>query len=272
MKKYIVITIKNLSSERLELIAAILPEFGVDGMEEHHQSLIAYADSSKSDPETISEYLSKEGYSFDIQFMDEQNWNATWEANFEPVIIAGKIQVRAFFHPQQNGYEHDILITPKMSFGTGHHATTSMMMDAMMDIDFANKKVIDFGTGTGILAILAVQRGAQFVYAIDNDEWSILNVDENVQLNNVQDKIFIKNASNLNELPTCEILLANINKNVLIEHVNSLFDMLITGGALVISGLLLADYEDIIKLFNPFFGLPVRELKKENWIALVFEK
>jgi ribosomal protein L11 methyltransferase len=272
MKKYIVITINNLNSEQLELITAILPEYGVDGMEEHQQSLIAYTEFSNTAIESIREYLSMAGYNFDIKLMDEQNWNTTWESNFEPVIIAGKIQVRAFFHPFQDGFEHNILITPKMSFGTGHHATTSMMMDAMLDINFANKRVIDFGTGTGILSILAVQRGAESVYAIDNDEWSILNVSENVQLNHVEEKIIISKADDLNELHECEILLANINKNVLIEHVASLHKRLISGGLLVISGLLVDDYEDIMTVFNPFFGLAVREMKKENWIAFVFAK
>lgn len=272
MKKYVVITINNLNAEQLEIITAILSEFGIEGMEEREQSLIAYAESSNTDTESIREYLSTLGISFEIELMDEQNWNATWESNFEPVIIAGKIQVRAFFHPYQDGFEHDILITPKMSFGTGHHATTSMMMDAMLDIDFFNKRVIDFGTGTGILSILAVQRGAESVYAIDNDEWSILNVNENVQLNHVQEKIVINKSSDLNELPQCEILLANINKNVLIEHATSLYNRLISGGLLIISGLLLSDSEDIMAKFHPLFGLPVREMKKENWIAFVFAK
>lgn len=272
MKKYIVITIHDLSPDQLELVTAILPEYGVDGMEEHQQSLVAYAESSNTDIESVREYLSVAGYNFEIDLMDEQNWNATWESNFEPVIIAGKIQVRAHFHPTQPGFDHDILITPKMSFGTGHHATTSMMMDAMLDIDFSNKRVIDFGTGTGILSILAVLRGAELVCAIDNDEWSILNVNENVQLNNVQEKIVITKASDLNELPQCEILLANINKNVLIEHAASLSNKLIAGGVLIMSGLLLSDYQDIMTEFQPCFGLPVRELKKENWIAFVFSK
>lgn len=272
MKKYLVITIKNLSPDQIELATAILPELGIDGMEEQKDSLIAYAESSKADIESVREFLSNTALNFEIAFADEENWNATWEANFEPVFIAGKVQVRAHFHPFLDGFEHNILITPKMSFGTGHHATTSMMMQAMMDINFENKQVIDFGTGTGILSILAVQRGARFVNAIDNDEWSILNVRENIQLNGVEEKIDIKMASDLNEMPISDILLANINKNVLIEHASSLFQMLKSGGSLVISGLLTADYEDIMLVFQPYFGMPVVELKEENWIAFVFSK
>ncbi len=122
--------------------------------------------------------------SFSKTIIEETNWNQVWESNFDPVIVDDFVAVRAHFHEPIKNVQHEIVITPKMSFGTGHHATTYMMMQQMRELDFAGKNVFDFGTGTGVLAILAEKLGAQKVIAIDNDDWSIENADENVKRNN----------------------------------------------------------------------------------------
>lgn len=268
--KYLVVKITDIDAEQLEILTAMLPEFGLPGMEEFENSVTAYAKESECDVDLLHNYLKVNNLSYQISEIPEQNWNAQWESNFDPVIIPGKIHVRAHFHPHLDGFEHEITITPKMSFGTGHHATTSMMMRAMMDLNFQGKSVLDFGTGTGILAILAALRGCDKVIAIDNDEWSINNTIENAQMNQVSDQLDIRLADSLVNIPQSDIVLANINKHVLIAHVNAIYTVLNPYGKLILSGLLDADYEDIKTIYAPLFGTPIHVLKENGWICIVF--
>lgn len=267
---YLVVKITDIDTEQLEILTAMLPEFGFQGMEEFENSVTAYATETACDLELVHNYLKSSNLNYLLSEIPEQNWNAQWESNFDPVIIPGKIHVRAHFHPRLDGFEHEITITPKMSFGTGHHATTSMMMKAMMDLNFLGKSVLDFGTGTGILAILAAQKGSDKVMAIDNDEWSINNTIENVQMNQVSDIIEIRLADSLDNIPQSDIILANINKHVLLAHVNDLCTVLNPNGQLILSGLLNADYEDIVAIYEPFFGKPGHVLSENGWICIVF--
>ncbi len=150
-----------------------------------------------------------------IAAIEKQNWNALWESNFEPVQVDDFVGVRAGFHAPFGGVvEHDIVITPKMSFGTGHHGTTYCVMQLMRGIDFANKSVFDFGTGTGILAILAQKLGAGPVLAVDNDDWCIENASENIIVNNTQ-SIEIEKVNDANLNKKFNIIIANINKNII---------------------------------------------------------
>lgn len=267
---YLVVKITDIDAEQLEILTAMLPEFGFHGMEEFENSVTAYATESECDVELLNNYLKSSNLNYLLSEIPEQNWNAQWESNFDPVIIPGKIHVRAHFHPRLDGFDHEITITPKMSFGTGHHATTSMMMKAMMDLNFLGKSVLDFGTGTGILAILAAQRGCDKVIAIDNDEWSINNTIENAEMNQVSELIDIRLADNLVDIPQSDIILANINKHVLIAHVHAINTILNTNGNLILSGLLSTDYEDIITIYAPFFGMPLHVLDENGWICIVF--
>jgi ribosomal protein L11 methyltransferase len=268
--KYSVVKINGINAEQLELLTAMLPEFGFEGMEEFENSLTAYSKETESDVESLRNYLKSIDLSCEFSEIPEQNWNAQWESNFDPVIIPGKIHVRAHFHPRLDGFEHEITITPKMSFGTGHHATTSMMMRTMMDLHFNDKSVLDFGTGTGILAILAAQKGSVNIIAIDNDEWSINNTIENAQMNMVSDLMDIRLADNLDNIPQSDIILANINKHVLIAHVNAIYRVLHPKGKLIISGLLKDDYEDIMTIYEPLFGTSIQVLEENGWICIVF--
>jgi ribosomal protein L11 methyltransferase len=156
-----------------------------------------------------------------------------------------------------------------MSFGTGHHPTTKMMMMAMLETEFKGKTVADFGTGTGILSILAVQLGAKSVAAIDNDDWSIENVKENINLNNAN-YIKVSKAGDLDNIDAVDVMLANINKNVLIEHVQSIRAKTHEKGVLIISGLLRSDYEDIMNVFGPYFGSNHKKFEEGDWIAISF--
>ena len=271
MQKQLEIIFENVLVSQMDLLIAKLFELGVNGMEESTNGLRAYAYVDQLDEESLNQFSSGAGLTFSIHEVKEQNWNALWESNFEPVVIPGKVYVRAEFHPRVEGFDHDILITPKMSFGTGHHATTMMMMKLMLEIDLVGKKVIDFGSGTGILSILALKLGASRVEAIDNEPWSVENAIDNATLNNCS-QVNVSLASDLAEIASVDVLLANINKSILIEHAASIFQHVIPGGYIVISGLLRSDYDDIMMKYSPLLNEPITMLEEGEWIALVFKK
>ncbi len=267
--KYTGITFEGISQEQSDILIAVLPEYGFHGMEEVENGIKAYAKDGIADLEGLTALSTEMKLIFTIQQIEEENWNQSWESNFEPVVIPGKIQVRAHFHEPIDSVDHQILITPKMSFGTGHHPTTKMMMMAMLQTDFKGKTVADFGTGTGILSILAVQLGASSVAAIDNDDWSIENVKENINLNNANG-IEVSKAEDLDNIDAVDVMLANINKNVLIEHVQSIRAKTHEKGILIISGLLRSDYEDIMHVFGPYFGTNHQKFEEGDWLAISF--
>ena len=166
MITYLEIHFNEISPETSDVLVARLPELGFSGMEETPTGLKAYATAGQVDLSALDAICAEMGINYTNEELKEENWNSSWESNFDPVILPGKIHVRAHFHPTIEGFDHEILITPKMSFGTGHHATTRMMMLGMLELDFMGKEVLDFGTGTGILAILAGRLGASSIDAI----------------------------------------------------------------------------------------------------------
>jgi ribosomal protein L11 methyltransferase len=201
--------------------------------------------------------------------MPDQNWNQLWESNFQPVYIEDKIQVRASFHEPKAGYLIDILIDPKMSFGTGHHETTQMMMQSMLELDFTQKKVLDFGAGTGILSVLAEKLGASQILAVDYDPWCIASINENVALNAC--KAIEANQSDSPPVhDSFDIILANINKNVLLEHAELLTSLSISSGFLILSGLLSNDYEDISSIYSRLWEKEYALKSINNWISIVY--
>jgi ribosomal protein L11 methyltransferase len=177
------------------------------------------------------------------------------------------VAIRAEFHEPVNGVEFEIVITPKMSFGTGHHATTFMMLRQMRLLDFNNKKVVDFGTGTGVLAILAEKMGAAEITGIDYDDWSIENATENCQHNQCS-RIRLHQSDNAAGIEKADIILANINKNVILDNLAHLKNALNDGGVLLLSGLLITDEEDIVNTANPLSLRLTGKEVKNNWICL----
>ena len=157
---------------------------GYDGFETKDDSLHAFINSEDFNTLFIAEISNKYQIDYEVKEVRNENWNALWESNFEPVTVDNDIGIRAHFHPPFHDVRHEIIITPKMSFGTGHHATTFLMMQQMLQVNFTGKKIFDFGTGTGILAILAEKLGAGKVLATDIDEWCISNSLENTEQNN----------------------------------------------------------------------------------------
>lgn len=271
MMTYLEIHFNEISPDTSDVLVALLPDLGFSGMEETTTGLKAYATEGQVDVSALDALCAEWGIQYTNAVFKEENWNSRWEANFDPVILPGKIHVRAHFHPPLEGFDHEILITPKMSFGTGHHATTRMMMLGMLEMDFVGKEVLDFGTGTGILAILAERLGASSIEAIDNDHWSISNVNENIALN-AASNINVSLAENLDEVLPCDMILANINKHVLLAHAASMAQLLRPDGFLLISGLLANDQADIEAVFTPLFGKLINLYTDNGWIALAFKK
>ncbi|RYD96899.1 MAG: 50S ribosomal protein L11 methyltransferase [Sphingobacteriales bacterium] len=209
------------------------------------------------------------GFTFETEVIGERNWNAEWEKNFPPVVVNDFVAVRAHFHEPIPGVRHELLITPKMSFGTGHHATTWQMMQAMESLDFNGKRVFDFGTGTGVLAILAEKLGASRVLAIDNDVWSLENAQENCERNGCT-HVEVALSSELPEGETFDIVLANINRNVLLQYVDYLKKAVVPGGYLLLSGLLTEDRAIIEEAYGKAGFEARRYSEKTNWISLGF--
>jgi len=269
MSNYIEIKIENISEEQSEILIAQLNEIGFNGFEEGENFLIGFIDEQNFDEDALQLIISAHHLSYQKNFIQQKNWNEEWEKNFDPVIVDDFVAVRAEFHQPIKNIEHEIIITPKMSFGTGHHATTYMMIQQMRTIDFNNKIVFDFGTGTGILAILAEKLGAKNIIAIDNDEWSINNAKENSERNNCKRiQLFL-----VSELPSTEkfdIVLANINKNVILQHVKELTNLLAQSGQLLISGLLIEDETEILDVAVKIKLKPTARIHRGRWISIRF--
>ena len=254
-----------------DIMIAELADLGFDGFEETETGLFSYIDSAKFDAEVtagLADLAAQHGATYSSKAIDKQNWNALWESNFEPVLVDDFVGVRANFHePFNNQVEHDIIITPKMSFGTGHHGTTYSVMQLMRGIDFKGQSVFDFGTGTGLLAILAHKLGAGYVLGVDNDDWCIENASENIVVNNTQ-SIEIEKVNDANLNKKFNIIIANINKNIILDNLAFLAAATVPGGVVLLSGLLVED-EPEIEAACAALGWKHQETRtRNNWIAL----
>lgn len=265
MDSYIQIEFQNISQEQSDILVANLSEAGFDGFEESENVLKAFISSAAYD-ENLLNTISN-GLRFSKTIIEETNWNQLWESNFSPVIVNDFVAVRAHFHESIKGVKFEIVITPKMSFGTGHHATTYLMMQQMEQLNFAGKKVLDFGTGTGVLAILAEKLGAGKVVAIDNDKWSIENAAENIKRNDCS-KIDLLLADNASLHDQFDIILANINKNVILENLEVLAEQINPGGYIFLSGLLSDDEQDILMQAHKFGLGFCQKNERDNWLFI----
>ena len=251
-----------------DILISELSDLGALGFEQTDELLIAYFPELNFKSYEINEIL--KAHSFETGTIADQNWNEVWENNFQPVLVEDFCLVRAHFHETIPGIPYDIIITPKMSFGTGHHATTYMMMAQMKEMDFKNRSVFDFGTGTGILAILAEKLGAKNVLAIDYDQWSIDNAKENISMNQCS-KITLELSAEIN-IQHFNVILANINRNVILDHITNMYTCLYPGGYLLLSGLLTDHEAAIIAACTTLQLKLVRKSERNNWISLLFIK
>ena len=267
--EYIRIIFDDLNSEMKDILVAELSILGFEGFEEHDSRLLAYMKNDKFDHARVIALSETYNIPFTKDEIEEQNWNAVWESNYEPVLVNDYCVIRAHFHPVPGNVKHDIVITPKMSFGTGHHATTYMMITNIQKIDLKNKHVFDFGTGTGILAILSEKEGAAKVIAVDNDDWSITNARENIERNDCS-KISLVHTS---EIPNekFDVILANINRNVIVSYSERIVSALTTTGILLVSGIVEGDEEIICDTFTAHSMAKTDRISQKGWLCLRFD-
>lgn len=266
---YIQLKIEVSNEAMQELVIALLADNGYNGFETTLTNVLAYIDEIEYSESLVKKILQPMQIKFIATVIEKQNWNEIWETNFPSVLVDNFVGIRANFHQALHNVQHEIIITPKMSFGTGHHETTFSVIQLMQEIDFNNKTVFDFGTGTGILAILAEKLGAKKVVAVDNDEWCIENSIENVNANNCKN-IIVQNAENAITNQKYDIVIANLNKNIILQNIQALHNAVKNNGFILLSGLL-KDDEDEIKMVTSQIGWqPIKTIAKNNWIALCY--
>ncbi|MBA3679652.1 MAG: 50S ribosomal protein L11 methyltransferase [Bacteroidetes bacterium] len=257
-----------------EILMALISEFGFESFDFNETGFTAYIKEESSINVDLGN-LSFEDFTFtyDIQKIPLTNWNAEWEKNFEPVSVDDLLYIRAPFHQANKNVKHEIVIMPKMSFGTGHHQTTRLVCKTMFDVDFKEKRVLDMGCGTGILAILAEFLGSKDILAIDIDEWSVENSIENCETNNCKNISVKKGNIDLleNEKPF-DIIIANINKNILKTQLPAYSKKLKQGGKLFLSGFFTTDMDEL-KVEAASNNIKFISFKSENeWAMLLLEK
>lgn len=262
-----------------DLLAAFLADDGYESFEPEESGLTAYVQDSEFSTSAIDDIIAdfpmQTSISYEYEFVESKNWNEEWEKNyFKPIVIAGECVVHSSFHKDIPEATYDILIDPKMAFGTGHHATTSQMMRYVLDIeDISGKRVIDMGTGTGILAILCKMRGATEVIGIEIDPGAYDNALENASLNHQDVKFICGDASVFSELQPADIFLANINRNVITSDIHRYAEKIKNGGVLFLSGFYTQDIPIVMQAAEPLgFTLVKATEDGDHWAALKLMK
>ncbi len=258
-----------------EILIAELGAVGFESFEETSTGLEAYIQTKDWNEHLLNDIFVLASDEFDISFthkeIEQVNWNEEWEKNFEPIHVDNKVSVIAPFH-EKTDMEYEIIIEPKMSFGTGHHETTYLMIKHLLALDLADKSVLDMGTGTGILAIFAEMKGAQPIDAIDIDEWCYINTEENVEKNNCKHiKAYQGDAAMLIH-QKYDVIIANINRNILLNDMDVYNKCLNNGGKLLLSGFYTQDIP-FIEERTKDLGLSIQKTYiKNNWVGLQLDK
>ncbi|MDO9373025.1 MAG: 50S ribosomal protein L11 methyltransferase [Ferruginibacter sp.] len=257
------------SRSQLEQLVALLHVQDFEGFEEEENTLKAFIAETRFDEADFTEVLDRfASINYTRTVIEQVNWNQQWEEGFRPVIIDEFAAIRADFHEAISGVEHEVIITPKMSFGTGHHATTFLMIRQMKDVDFTGKSVLDFGTGTGVLAILAEKCGATEILAIDYDEWSIINTRENLERNN-SEAVEVAMMDTIPAAKAFDIILANINLNILTAHMKAIAAATKPGGTILFSGFLYHDEEQMKDSIQQAGLQFLSTSQRGDWISIV---
>jgi ribosomal protein L11 methyltransferase len=260
-----------------DLLINALGEIGFDTFEELDFGFKAYIPATDFNQQLLNEtlfpYRDMFAFSYEATLIPQKNWNEVWESNFEPIEIGNKIFVRATFHEPKPEFEYEIVIDPKMAFGTGHHQTTSMMLQLMLENDFANKNVLDMGCGTGILAIMASKLGAKTITAIDYDPVCYDSTIENAQLNHIDNIKALCGSKEVIPDDQYDTILANINRNILLDQLSRYSETLKPEGELYLSGFYELPDLDIITDEARKYGLKYISHKKDkDWVAAKFIK
>ena len=256
-----------------DILIAELGEAGFESFVEHETGIQAYIQKVDWHEEILGEVRilnnSRFHIVYDFKEIEQENWNATWEQNFHPITVADQCEVRASFH-EKSDVAYDIVIEPKMSFGTGHHETTHMMLQFILEHDFQGKSVLDMGCGTGVLAILAEMKGAASVDAIDIDNWCYLNARENVERNHCKNIRVFEGDVTLLQGKTYDVIIANINRNILLSDIPQYVKCLTDNGQLFLSGFYKEDIPLITEKCNEN-GLQIeKNLEKNKWVAVKY--
>lgn len=300
-KEYIQIAFDYEHQDQFEILVAQLSNLGFEGFNEeeaatsinngvgmssvlgttaglgegagHCKTFMLSADYDGNEIENeLNNIFSLHNLKYYKSIIKEENWNALWESNFEPVRLGDFVGIRANFHPSfEPKVQYEIQITPKMSFGTGHHPTTFSVMQLMERLDFKGKTVYDFGTGTGILAILAEQLGANEVLAVDNDPWCMENSQENI-LANGSSKITIQQVNSAIQARHFDIIIANVNRHIIEANMEELTQVSNSNSILILSGLLIEDQEDMLQLASKNNWQCMQAQPLNGWVSLLFNK
>lgn len=272
MESYFEFIITCNEDVREQLIAELAEE-AYEGFIETDHGFSAYAPVSAFKREVFEQLLQKYELNPETvpqRMIEQQNWNAQWEAGYEPIIINSEVIIRAPFHQSDKNYLYELIIQPKNTFGTGHHETTQLMIRLMFQQQFENKRVFDYGCGTGVLAIMAAKLKAKEIYAIDIDEWCADNVPENMRLNDIENVVFEKGDLSVVKPQHFDVVLANINKNILLNSFETLSHLLVNGGILLISGFYESDLNDLKEAGAPYGLFLQQHITLNNWCSAEF--
>lgn len=258
-----------------EILIAELGFAGFESFVENENGFIAYIQKQDNYSTILDDIYVLNSKEFDISYevkeIEQTNWNKEWEKNFEPIQVDNIVSVRAPFHENPN-LKYDIIIEPKMSFGTGHHETTHMMIQHLLELDLKNKKTLDMGCGTGILAIFAEMKGAKPIDGIDIDNWCYLNSIENAERNNCNEISFYEADASLLTTQKYDVIIANINRNILLNDMKVYTNCLNSGGILLLSGFYKEDISTIDKEVSKY-GLSLEKtIERNNWVSLKYGK
>lgn len=259
-----------------DMLTTMLGDLGFDSFMDDDMTLKAYCDEDRRDDQAVGELLRMEVFQgvklLHVEDMPDKDWNELWEASYQPVVVNERCRVRAPFHEPDPSFEFDLVIEPKMSFGTANHETTAQIITLMLETDFKGKDVLDMGSGTAVLAILAKKLGAARTVAIDNDEWAYRNAFTNCELNGINDIEIILGDANAIGNAKYDVVLANINRNILLRDMHHYVEAMRPQAHIFFSGFYTEDL-DSIKEEAVRLGLRyVRHLSRNNWVAAEFVK
>lgn len=264
-------------AEQAEMLIALLAEAPFDTFEETETGLTAYLPARPGNEEEAETLLAELSEQFDFQwektFVEGQNWNEIWESNFHPVVVNDFCAVRADFHEPIAGVRHELVINPRMAFGTGHHETTWMCLAALEHLPLAGARLLDYGCGTGILAILAARLGAAHIEAVDIEEESYLNTLDNAQLNGVAEAVEARHGILSDVQGTgFDGILANINRHIILDSLPQLATLVRPGGWLLVSGILHSDEQIVVEAAQNVGFQKVELNQRGNWLCIRFDR
>lgn len=263
-------------AETGEILIALLSEYPFESFDETETGIRCFMPVNVFKREELTEVLdqlkSTMNFNYEITEIEDQNWNKKWESNYDPVLIDEKCYIRAPFHEAKTDIAFEIVIEPKMSFGTAHHETTSMMISYILENDWENLSVLDMGCGTAVLAILASMKGATSLVAIDNDEWAYTNTLENLERNNITNTIALQGGKEVIPDQKFDVILANINRNILLDQIEIYSRLLSPACKLFMSGFYEEDIPVIVKEAEKYNLKFINHKMKNKWVAVEMEK